>query len=64
MSYNDPEELLRITDYFQGRSHQSLGELAQRLGTSTIRTVQEWLELFPDHDQPPPWRRTMATIPH
>jgi N-acetylgalactosamine kinase len=54
MSYNDPEELLRITDYFQGRSHQSLGELAQRLGTSTIRTVQEWLELFPDHDQPVP----------
>jgi len=54
MSYNNPEELLRITDYFQGRSHQSLGELAQRLGKSTIRTVHQWLELFPDHDEPLP----------
>ena len=54
MSYNNPEELLRITDYFQGRSRQSLGELAQRLGAASFRTVGEWLDLFPDHDEPLP----------
>lgn len=54
MSYNDPEELLRISDYFQGRRHQSLSELAQRLGDATIRPVREWLEQFPDHDEPLP----------
>lgn len=54
MSYNDPEELLRISDYFQGRSHQSLSELVQRLGPATIRTVRDWLALFPDHDDPLP----------
>ena len=47
MSYNDPEELLRITDYFHGRRQQSLSELRERLGASTCRTVQQWLELFP-----------------
>ena len=47
MSYNNPEELLRITDYFQGRRQQSLSELRERLGASTFRTVREWLELFP-----------------
>ncbi len=54
MSYNDPEELLRITDYFRGRQQQSLSQLQQRLGPATIRTVREWLELFPDDDQPLP----------
>lgn len=47
MSYNDPEELLRITDYFQGRRQQSLTQLRDRLGPSTCRTIGQWLELFP-----------------
>jgi N-acetylgalactosamine kinase len=47
MSYNDPEELLRITDYFHGRRQQSLTELRDRLGPSTCRTVGQWLDLFP-----------------
>ncbi|MHB0957442.1 MAG: galactokinase family protein [Pirellulaceae bacterium] len=47
MSYNNPEELLRITDYFHGRRQQSLAELQERLGTDTLRDVHEWLELFP-----------------
>ena len=54
MSYNNPEELLRVTDYFQGRSQQSLGELMQRLGSVTFRTVGQWLDLFPGHDDPLP----------
>lgn len=47
MSYNNPEELLRITDYFQGRSQQSLSDLRARLGAESCRTVQQWLDLFP-----------------
>lgn len=54
MSYNNPEELLRISDYFHGRRQQSLGELHQRLGPATLRTVHQWLDLFPDHDLPVP----------
>ncbi len=54
MSYNDPEELLRITDYFRGRRQQSLSQLQQRLGNTTIRTVREWLELFPESDDAVP----------
>ncbi len=54
MSYNNPEELLRITDYFHGRRQQSLSELRVRLGASTFRTVREWLELFPADDRPLP----------
>ena len=61
MSYNNPEELLRISDYYQGRSRQSHDELAARLGSATFRAVREWLELFPDHDEPvPPTDRTLA----
>ena len=47
MSYNNPEELLRITDYFHGRRQQSLAELQERLGGATLRAVREWLALFP-----------------
>ncbi len=47
MSYNNPEELLRITDYFHGRRQQSLAELQERLGAATLRAVREWIELFP-----------------
>ena len=47
MSYNNPEELLRITDYFHGRRQQSLTELQERLGAATLRAVREWIELFP-----------------
>lgn len=54
MSYNNPEELLRITDYFLGRTQQTLDELKQRLGDATLRTVDRWLELFPNHDDPMP----------
>ncbi len=54
MSYNNPEELLRITDYFHGRTQHSLAELKQRLGDATLRTVDRWLELFPNHEEPVP----------
>lgn len=54
MSYNNPEELLRITDYFHGRTQHSLAELNQRLGAATLRTVDRWLELFPNHEEPVP----------
>ncbi len=52
MSYNNPEELLRITDYFYGQSQQSLSQLQQRLGEATCRRASQWLELFPADDQP------------
>jgi N-acetylgalactosamine kinase len=54
MSYNDPEELLRITDYFHGRRQQSLSELKTRLGPATIRPIDQWLALLPPGDVPPP----------
>jgi len=50
MSYNNPEELLRIEDHFHGRRKQSLESLLGRLGRHKLRTVSQWLELFPsDH---------------
>ncbi len=52
MSYNNPEELLRISDYFHGQRQQSLTELQSRLGEETCRTVRQWLDLFPDGDEP------------
>ncbi len=61
MSYNNPEELLRISDYFHGRRQQSLAELRDRLGSSTCRTVREWLALFPaDEPLPPEAARALA----
>ncbi len=51
MSYNNPEELLRINDFFQGRSQQSLADQQQRLGQQTMRSVADWLTLFPAADQ-------------
>lgn len=54
MSYNNPEELLRITDHFRGRRQQSLSQLQQRLGRTTIRTVSEWLKFFPPRHEPLP----------
>jgi N-acetylgalactosamine kinase len=52
MSYNNPEELLHITDYFRGRRQQSQAEQQERLGQQTMRTVRQWLELFPDPATP------------
>lgn len=50
MSYNNPEDLLRIEDHFHGQRQQSLKDLLGRLGPHKLRTVNEWLELFPaDH---------------
>ena len=54
MSYNDPEELLRISDHYQGKTHQTLSERKERLGEAAFRTVGEWLELFPDREDPHP----------
>ena len=54
MSYNNPEELLRISDYYQGRHQQSLSELQLQLGESTFRSVRAWLELFPAEGGPLP----------
>jgi N-acetylgalactosamine kinase len=54
MSYNNPEELLRISDYFQGRRQQTLSELQLQLGEATFRSVRAWLELFPAEGGPLP----------
>ena len=48
MSYNNPEELLRIEDYFHGQRRQSISDLQTRLGAERLRTISDWLELFPD----------------
>ena len=47
MSYNDPEELLRIEDHFHGERRQTIDDLRTRLGGETVRTVSEWLNRFP-----------------
>jgi N-acetylgalactosamine kinase len=47
MSYNNPEELLRITDVFQGQRNQTLDQMCHRLGSDTVHRVDEWLEIFP-----------------
>jgi N-acetylgalactosamine kinase len=47
MSYNNPEELLRIEDHFHGQRRQSLEELRTRLGAERFKTIDEWLALFP-----------------
>jgi len=54
MSYNNPEELLRITDHFHGRRQQSLAELHDRLGPATCRTIGQWLEVFGADAAPQP----------
>jgi N-acetylgalactosamine kinase len=60
MSYNNPEELLRINDYFEGKTQQSLSDQKRRLGTAAFREIGQWLELFPDQPEPPP--ATCATL--
>ena len=52
LSYNNPEELLHIEDFFQGRRRQTLEDLQARLGPQRMRTVRQWLELFPEQGQP------------
>lgn len=47
MSYNNPEELLRIEDHFHGQRRQSLDELRSSLGGEKLKSVSEWLEVFP-----------------
>lgn len=47
MSYNDPEELLRIEDYFHGERRQTIDDLRERLGDHTVRPVSDWLHRFP-----------------
>ncbi len=54
MSYNNPEELLLIEDRLQGQRRRALDQLSERLGRERFRTVDEWLQLFPEHDQPMP----------
>ncbi len=48
MSYNNPEELLRIEDHFHGQRRQSLEDLYQRLGSERLKPIRDWLSLFPD----------------
>ncbi len=47
MSYNNPEELLRIEDHFHGQRRQSLEDLRTRLGAERFKTIDDWLALFP-----------------
>jgi N-acetylgalactosamine kinase len=53
MSYNDPEELLKIEDCFHGRRRQSAADLRARLGDQKLKTPAEWLRLFPDNGDVP-----------
>jgi len=53
MSYNNPEELLRIEDYFHGQRRQSVAELQLRLGLSRLKSIDEWLHLFPESGEVP-----------
>ncbi|MFO1092521.1 MAG: galactokinase family protein [Planctomycetaceae bacterium] len=53
MSYNNPEELLRIEDYFHGQRRQSLADLRERLGDSRVKSIDEWLQLFPERGDVP-----------
>lgn len=48
MSYNNPEELLRIEDHFHGQRRQSLEDLQRRLGPERLKSIAEWLTLFPE----------------
>ena len=57
MSYNDPEELLRIEDHFHGRRQQSLEDLRSRLGRDKLKPIDEWLRLFPAGKELPPEAR-------
>src|SRR5579872_891604 len=58
MSYNNPEELLRIEDYFHGQRRQSLEDLKVRLGNERLKTVREWMRLFPSDGELPPATRS------
>jgi len=58
MSYNNPEELLQIEDHFHGQRQQSLADLRDRLGAEKLKTVGEWLTLFPADGPVPPSTRT------
>lgn len=53
MSYNNPEELLRIEDYFHGQRRQSLADLQARLGAARLKSIDDWLSLFPEDGDPP-----------
>ena len=57
MSYNNPEELLQIEDHFHGQRQQSLADLRNRLGAEKLKTVGEWLALFPGDGPVPPSTR-------
>jgi len=54
LSYNNPEELLRIEDYFHGQRRQSLDDLRGWLGNARLKTIDQWLELFPADGKLPP----------
>lgn len=53
MSYNNPEELLRIEDYFHGERRQSVADLQVRLGPARLKSIDDWLRLFPEDGQVP-----------
>lgn len=57
LSYNNPEELLRIEDHFHGQRRQSLDDLRGWLGGSKLKAVDQWLELFPADGRLPPASR-------
>ncbi len=54
MSYNNPEELLRISDYYHGQHQQSRNQLQNRLGISVCRTIASWLQVLPAEEPLPP----------
>ena len=48
MSYNSPEELQPIGDHFRAEQLSSFEKLRHHLGENRVRTVEKWLQLFPD----------------
>lgn len=54
MSYNNPEELLVIEDRWRGQRQQAMANLSDRLGDAQYRSVDAWLDLFPDPPEPAP----------
>jgi N-acetylgalactosamine kinase len=58
MSYNNPEELLRIEDHFHGQRRKSIDDLRRSLGCEKLKPVEDWLEMFPEAGPLPPETRT------
>lgn len=46
MSFNNPQELLKIEDVLQGQRCRAEEQLVGRMGSERMRTADDWLKLF------------------